>query len=61
MEQFYVTIFLFLMTVGLVYSIHRTGAQPALHFGGGNFVNVIRWCQRAYSTMVQFFRKRSQI
>jgi len=38
------------------------GAQPALHFGGGQFSwNFIRWRHRAYSTMVQIFRKRSQI
>jgi len=36
-----------------------TGAQPALHFGGGQFTwNFIRWRHRAYSTVVQIFRKR---
>ena len=38
------------------------GGQPALHFGGGQFSwNFIRWRQRAYSTMVQLFPKRSHI
>ena len=39
-----------------------TGAQLALHFGGGEFSwNFIRWRHHAYSTVVQLFRKRSQI
>jgi len=38
------------------------GAQPALYFGGGQFSRTfIRWHYRAYSTVVQLFRKRSQI
>jgi len=49
-------------------SLHKfrykwTGAQSALHFGGGEiyFINFIWWRHRAYSTVVQRFRKRSQI
>jgi len=34
------------------------GAQPALHFGGGNFHEFLH---RVYSTVIQVFRKRSQI
>jgi len=38
------------------------GAQPALHFGGGQFSwNFIRWRHRAYSTVEQLFRKWSHI
>ena len=38
------------------------GAQPALHFGGGEFSwNFIRWRHHAYSTVVQLVRKWSQI
>jgi len=37
------------------------GAQPALNFGGGQLSwNFIRWRYRAYSTVVELFRKRSQ-
>ena len=44
------------------WSYWCAGAQPALHFGGGKFSrNVIRWRHRAYSTVVQLFRKRSHI
>jgi len=41
----------------------QAGAQPALHFGGwGNFHEIsFRWRHHAYSTVVQLFRKRSQI
>jgi len=40
----------------------EAGTQRALHFGGGQFSwNVIRWRHRAYSTVVQLFRKRSHI
>jgi len=39
-----------------------SGSQPALHFGGGQFSwTFIQWRHRAYSTVVQLFRKRSQI
>jgi len=39
-----------------------SGAQPALHFGGGQFSwNFIRWRHRAYSTVAELFRKPSQI
>jgi len=40
----------------------NSGAQPALHFGGGQFSwNFIRWRHRAYSAVVQPFRKQSHI
>jgi len=40
----------------------KAGAQPALHFGRGQFSwNFIWWRHRAYSTVVQLFRKRSHI
>jgi len=41
----------------------QTGAQPALHFGrGGQFSwTFIWWRHRAYSTVVQLFRKWSKI
>jgi len=40
-----------------------TEAQPALHFGEGGQIswNFIRWRHRVSSTVVQLFRKRSQI
>jgi len=39
----------------------RPGAQPALHFGGAYSWTFIRWRHRAYSSVVQLFRRRSQI
>jgi len=43
--------------------LHFTpGAQPALHFGGRQISRTFIRCRHcAYSTMVQLFRKRSQI
>ena len=42
------------------YLLRYVPKQPALHFWGGSFHD-ISWHHRAYSTVVQFFHKRSQI
>jgi len=40
--------------------VHTAGAQPALHFGRGQ-LHEISFDDGAYSTVVQLFRKWSQI
>jgi len=46
----------------VIFHHPEPGAQPALRFGWGQFSwNFIRWRHRAYSTVVQLFRKRSYI
>ena len=43
------------------YSLHQGRNQLFISGGGAIFMKFIRWCHRAYSTVVQLFRKRSHI